>query len=284
MRTVQYKILTQILDKIEIPEYIYAFEKERSIPKMAELHVKKNLVISLDIKDFFPSITQVMAQQLLEHAGLTSSVSRTVSELCTYTYFLPQGALTSPKMSNVLVAATFGPKIKKYCDENGLTLSIYADDITVSTEQEFDSVEEQAAFIRSVIETITETVANYGFRINKEKTKVMKPFQRQYVCGTVVNERVNLKLTERKKLRAIVYNCMKNGIAKESEKMRLTPDKFAAKILGQLNWFSQLNEAAGTKLKNDFRETMQAEKLEIAEAVFAQPVNVVDIKPEPVTA
>lgn len=284
MRIVQYKLLTEVLDKIEIPEYIYAFEKEKSIPKMALLHVKKNLVISLDIKDFFPSITQVMVQQLMEAVQFPKSVAQLISELCTYSYFLPQGALTSPKISNILVAATFGPLIKTYCDEKGLSLSIYADDITVSTAKEFESIEAQTLFIKEVIETITRMVNSFGFRVNRQKTKVMKPFQRQYVCGTVVNDKVNLKLTERRKLRAIVHNCTINGIANESVKMNLTPDKFAAKILGQLNWFAQLNPTAGVKLKDNFREIMQQEKLDVAEAVFVRPVNVVEIKDEPLTA
>src|SRR5579859_7236531 len=45
MRVVQYKILTQILNKVEVPEYVHAFEKGKSIPKMAECHVGKDMVV-----------------------------------------------------------------------------------------------------------------------------------------------------------------------------------------------------------------------------------------------
>lgn len=285
MRVAQYKILTQILNKVEIPEYIFAFERGKSIPVMAQRHVGKNIVISLDIKDFFPSITQTMVEQLLARIGLGAKPAKTISEICTYTYFLPQGALTSPKISNILVAGTFGPKIKDYADLKGLALSIYADDITVSTAQVFQSPEEKTAFIKEVIDTITEYINEFGFAVNRKKTKVMKPFQRQYVCGSVVNAKVNLRKSERHKLRAIVHNTQKNGVEAESKKMRIDPEPFVSKVMGQLNWFEQLNPPAGKSLKDRFIDTVGKDKLDMKlslhEMIFVKPINVVDIIPEP---
>lgn len=284
MRVVQYKILTEILNNVNIPNYIFAFEKERSIPRMAQLHIQKRLVISVDIKDFFPSITQSMVATLLESLGIAVTPAKILSEICTYSFFLPQGALTSPKISNILVAGTFGPKIQEYCQQKGLSLSIYADDITVSTSQTFENVEAQTVFIKEVIQTITQFVEEFGFRINRKKTKVMKPFMRQYVCGTVVNEKVNLKKVDRQRLRAIVHNCSKNGIIAESEKSHLSPDKFAMKTMGQLNWFAQLNPTAGNPLKETFKGLIHEAKFDIAETAFTKHVDVVEIKLEPETA
>lgn len=285
MRIVQYKILTEILDNVDIPEYIFAFEKEKSIPVMAQRHVQRRLVISLDIKDFFPSITQSMVKALFERLSIAELPAKILSELCTYSFFLPQGALTSPKISNILAAGTFGPKVKKFCDDNELAMSIYADDITVSTNRPFDTVEAQTAFLQQVIGTITGFVEEYGFRINRKKTKVMKPFMRQYVCGTVVNQKVNLKKTDRLRLRAIVHNCSKNGIMNEATKTDQAPDKFAAKIMGQLNWFAQLNPTAGNPLKETFKSLIQEAKFDVAETAFTKHVDVVEIKKlEPLTA
>ncbi len=91
-------------------------------------------------------------------------------------------------------------------------------------------------------------------RVNKEKTKVMHSYQRQWVCGTVVNQKVNMLKRDRYSLKAIVHNCELNGIKNEAAKTNTTAGEFAAKITGKLGWFAQLNSEAGNKLKARFKE------------------------------
>lgn len=253
MRVVQYKILKDILEKIEVPEYIHAFEKEKNIPTMAALHVGKEVVVSLDLKDFFTSIKQYHVDQIFQHLGFSEKPARTLSELCTYKSFVPQGALTSPKLSNIVTALTFGPNIKHYCDTKGYTLTIYADDITISADHKLDGQEGHES-VTQVIQFVTEQVQRFGFRLNREKIKIMKTYQRQYVCGAVVNQKVNMQKKERHKLRAIVHNCERNGIAAEALKNGITPDQFTSRIMGRLNWFAQLNPEAGDREKTKFKQ------------------------------
>ena len=130
---------------------------------------------------------------------------------------MPQGALTSPKLANLITALTFGPILKSYCDANNLTLSVYADDVTVSSNNPALNVGEVLAVIR---EAITST----GFRVNHQKTKVMKANRRQYVCGVVVNKKTNLLKRERQRLRAIVHNIGVHGLETEAQKSGLGPD------------------------------------------------------------
>ena len=82
----------------------------------------------------------------------------------------------------------------------------------------------------------------------------MRYYQRQYVCGAVVNVKVNLQKSERNKLRAMVYNCNKNGIEAEAEKAGISADQFYSKLMGRLNWFSQLNPTAGDRLKSKLKK------------------------------
>lgn len=253
MRVVQYKILTQILNKIEVPEYVHAFEKGKNIPKMAESHVGKDMVVSIDLEDFFTSIKQYQLFDLFQHLGFGEAPARTLSELCTYQSFVPQGALTSPKLSNIITALTFGPNIKKFCDEKNLTLSIYADDITISMDAETRE-KLGKGIVGEILRTVSHEVGRYRFKINTKKTKVMRHYQRQYVCGAVVNVKVNLQKSERNKLRAMVYNCNKNGIEAEAAKSNLTADLFYSKLMGRLNWFAQLNPTAGARLKAKLKE------------------------------
>jgi RNA-directed DNA polymerase len=270
MRIAQYKILKEILEKFDVPEYIYAFEKNRSIPDMAAQHVGKRVILSLDLKDFFTSIKQYHLLQIFEHIGITGQPARTLSEICTYQSFVPQGALTSPKVSNILTALTFGPLIKQYCDIHGYTLTIYADDITISCDHKLNG-EEGRDTTTSLIAYVTNVVRQFGLRINREKIKVMNNYQRQYVCGAVVNQKVNLQKTERYRLKAIVHNCGRNGMEAEALKGALTVGEFSARIMGKINWFSQLNPVAGNTLKTKFKQI--CEENNVKPTVGSEDVN-----------
>lgn len=257
MRSVQFRIL-QLLDQIKVPDYIYAFEKGKSIPTMAQHHTGKSLVISIDLKDFFTSIKEIHLFTLFTLLGINQKPARTLSEMCTYKSFVPQGALTSPKVSNLITAATFGPQLKAYCDQMGYVLTIYADDITISSSQ--DLTQQEGRPIETILSFVSQLVRSFGFKINHEKTKVMHYSQRQYVCGAVVNVKVNLQKSERRILRAIVHNVSRHGVESESAKSGVTPEAFVAKIMGRLNWFSQLNPEAGGSLKVKFGEALQETK------------------------
>jgi RNA-directed DNA polymerase len=253
MRTVQYRLLTKVLNKLVLPEYVYAFEKNRNIPTMAALHVNKYCIISIDIKDFFHSIKQEKLFGILCRLGIGDLPARTISELCTYKAFVPQGALTSPKVSNLITSVTFGPEIEQYCDDNGFTLTIYADDVTISTNN-------RELNPKLVVQELTRFIQSHGFRVNRKKTKVMFHGSRQYVCGAVVNSKVNLIVKERKKLRAIIHNITKNGIEAEAAKTNMEPSKFLNFLRGRVNWFRQLNPVMGQKYFDKLKAYLQVLK------------------------
>ena len=240
MRAVQYRLLTKLFNFLAIPEYIFAFEKYRSIPVMAQMHVEKQIVLSIDLKDFFHSITQEHLYTAFTAIGVGEAAARTISELCTYKFFVPQGALTSPKIANFVTAMTFGPRLKEYCDRNNLVLTIYADDVTISSNDDINPGQ--------VIADISSFIREYGFRVNQEKTKIMKSTRRQYVCGVVVNKKTNLLKKERNRLRAIVHNVIMNGVENEANKSGMTKEKFLSFLRGKVNWYRQLNAEKGQGL------------------------------------
>lgn len=247
MRSVQFRLLTKLLDFAVIPDYIYAFEKNKSIPEMAAKHVEKKLVISIDLKDFFHSITQKNVFDTMVKMGIGEPAARTISEIATFTYFVPQGALTSPKMANIITSHTFGPMIKEYCDSKNLDLTIYADDVTISTNDDDISPAE-------VIQEVSNFIRAVGFRVNRDKTKIMRSSRRQYVCGVVVNKKTNLMKKERNRLRAIVHNIVTNGVEAEAAKNGIDSASFLNHIKGKVNWFRQLNSDKGQALFDKLAE------------------------------
>lgn len=212
---------------------------------MAGLHKDKDTVISLDLENFFGSITTEHLLKMFSKYGIEGKASKLISELCTYKYFLPQGGVTSPKLSNLITANTFGPKVKAYCDVNGLTMSVYADDIIIS----YNGKKDEGEIIRSIRNIVKN---NGGFRIKNKKTKVMGHSSRQVVCGMVVNSKVNLVVEERNRLRAIIYNIFKNGFTAEAEKSDTSVKQFANIVGGRLNWYKQLNPIRAAKLEKQF--------------------------------
>lgn len=258
MRLAQWRICSNILNLVEVPQYIWGFERGKSVPKMAEIHKGQNVVISLDIKDFFPSIRQETVQEVFKQLGVEHTPSaRILSELCTYGSYVPQGALTSPKLSNIIAGSTFGPIIKQFCDTYKLNLTIYADDITMSFKDVPDIIDgrkmEQRDFVRKVINFSKTTLNNFGFRVNRDKTKVMRRHNRQWVCGAVVNDRVNLMKRERSNLRAMVYNCTLKGLEYEAKRNGYKTLDFIRKFGGRLNWYRQLNQEKGNALYAQFK-------------------------------
>ena len=271
LRRAQYRILKLLEESVEVPDYIHAFEKNKSIPALAELHVGKACVVSFDIKDYFTSITQIMLDRLfMDTFNIGASASRTLSEVCTYKYFVPQGGLTSPKLANLITATTFGPAIKDYCDERGLVYTVYADDITISFPVRSLFIKEEVAELKQFV---YETLKSFGFRVNTQKTKVMWTNQRQYVCGVVVNSHTNMKKADRLKLRAIVHNMEKNGIAAEAEKSSMDAASFYSHIHGKVNWYKQLNPVHGGILSDKLKRIYEAHKTSLKES----PVNLADI-------
>jgi len=235
---------------VEIPSYIYGFETGKSIPVMSQIHVGQDFVVSLDIKDYFPSIKQWMIKKVFQLMDFGDGPASILSELCTYKAFVPQGALTSPKISNIIAASTFGPEIHELCMSHRLNLSIYADDITISGK--FEEGREDYP-LHVLIQKVTDIVNKYGFWINYDKTKVMRPHHRQWVCGAVVNSKVNVMRKERLRLRGIVHNCRVNGVEVEAAKSGMDTLSFVRKFAGRLNWFNQLNPEKAGPLCAEFK-------------------------------
>ena len=252
LRVAQYLLLTEVLAKYPMPSYIHAFEAGRGIPSMAAVHSGKDVVVSLDISDYFPSIKQSKVLAAFEACGLSGPAARVSSELCTYRNFLPQGGLTSPKISNIVCAMTFGPEVSTLCEEHGYNLTIYADDLT------FSKSGSSTAEARGLITQIAQVLKKHGFRLNREKTKVMSRGNRQYVCGAVVNEKVNLPQQERRRLRAIVHNCMKNGLVAEAARAEESVAEFISRIRGKIGWYYQLNPVGAAPLKDGFSQCVAA--------------------------
>jgi RNA-directed DNA polymerase len=162
LKAVQHEILRSLSSIVEIPLMVNGFVRNRSILTNAEPHLKSKYILSIDISDFFPSITEDMIQLALRRAGISDHEVVRIADICTLEGRLPQGAPTSPILSNI-VFRPLDDQITEYCNTKGLIYTRYADDVTISGE--YVDAKEILPFLDNLLRM-------NGFRMNYDKTKL----------------------------------------------------------------------------------------------------------------
>ncbi|MCK4795972.1 MAG: retron St85 family RNA-directed DNA polymerase [Spirochaetes bacterium] len=200
MKKIQRWILDNILYNIDPGEYAHGFLPKKSITTNSSLHVGQDLVLGIDIKDFFPSITLNRVKGLIRSFGYNDEISNSLAEICTFNWRLPQGAPTSPMISN-LIAKQLDDKLSRFCEKRKLNYSRYADDITISGGKNLPKFKEM----------IFDIIKRHEFSINFNKVRLHDRGSSQRVTGLIVNDKISIGRKRRKWLRAIVHNILKNG-------------------------------------------------------------------------
>ena len=193
------KRLYAILNEIYIPKIsAHGFVSEKNIVTNSLPHVKKSNVLNIDLKDFFPSINfgRVRGLFLNSPFHIGEKVATMLAQICCFDNSLPQGAPTSPVISN-MICGKLDSRLTKLANENKSTYTRYADDIT------FSNIKSE--FSREFIIKLRIIINNEGFNINEEKYRIQSKFQKQMVTGLVVNEFPNVKRNYIRNVRAILH-------------------------------------------------------------------------------
>ena len=199
------------------PECVYGFTpkpNERqsfcNIVKNAEPHVGKRFVLNIDIKNFFPSISAKSVFELFrsELFRYNEQTAATLALLFTYEGILPAGAPTSPVISN-FICLPLDRELLQLCRNHPLCYTRYADDLTFSSD---------LPITKEQISDIIVLLKKYGFQANKKKFRLQSSHTQQKVTGIVVNEKVNIDRRQIKKVRAMLHDLGKNGLASAAAK------------------------------------------------------------------
>lgn len=221
LKYVQSFIADALSGIVHFDTSVNGFVKSRSVVTNARMHLGKNYILNIDLKDFFPSITAEMVQRALAVNGF-KSVSKTITELCTWAedvdddlpeQVLPQGAPTSPILSN-LVCWHLDYRLQMLAGRCGLTYSRYADDITFSSDH---SVYSKDSHFWTELRRI---ISECGFAINEEKTRLLKQGCRKEVTGITVGDKLNVPRKWLKNLRAAIFQMEMFGCS-EQERRRI---------------------------------------------------------------
>ncbi|MDF4891802.1 reverse transcriptase domain-containing protein [Vibrio parahaemolyticus] len=196
----------------------HGFVKDRSIVTNASKHVDKKYVLNLDLEDFFGSIHFGRVRNLFQShpLNLHHSVATVLSHLCCHNGKLPQGAPTSPIISN-MIAYRLDKQLQTLASKNRCTYTRYADDITFSFTQTRGRLPKPIAVLTrdlqlSLGNELKELITENGFVINSDKTRIAARSNRQEVTGVIVNERMNVSRKYIKQTRSMLYAWKKFGL------------------------------------------------------------------------
>ena len=209
LKHVQGKIKL-LLDQLYYPKScVYGFVNARSIVSNAKKHANKNYLLNVDLKDFFPSITSKRVYGVMKRYGASPEVALSITKLVTFRGVLPQGAPTSPVISN-MICGPLDSKLIKFSKHHKMRYSRYADDLTFSSNKPFNP-EVFDSEARILGEELTTLITESGFEVNEEKIVFSTRRDHQEVTGLVVNEFVNLKRSYIRNLRWLLFTYKKWG-------------------------------------------------------------------------
>jgi len=168
-------------------------------------HVGKKYVLNIDLKDFFPSIRAHRVKELFlsDRFRFNEQTATVLTLLTTYQGKLPQGAPTSPMITN-FICAPMDEEMRKLSSEKGWTYTRYADDLTFSANKPFNEL---------AVNQIRSIVTSNRFVINEKKIRQKGRGRRQEVTGIVVNAKANVKRGCIRQVRAMLHDLEKNGLA-----------------------------------------------------------------------
>lgn len=229
LRTIQRNLLHHVLEEFQISEFACAYKKGTSIVDNARPHVGAKLVLKLDIQDFFDQITwSLVYQNAFPGTHFPPAIRKMLTEFCCVRDRLPQGAPTSPTVSN-LVMRPFDVHMGEWCREREIRYTRYCDDLTFS-----------GAFEpKEVIRKVRGFLQVYGFELNRKKTRVLGRGNAQSVTGIVVNEKAQVSRAYRKKLRQEVYLFDRYGI-KTAEGPK-NDERERRRLLGKMRYVLSVN-------------------------------------------
>ena len=267
LKTAQRQILDQILQKVKISNLSHGFVKSKSVLTNAKVHnTSPDLLINIDLEDFFPTITFERVRGLYQSFGYSGYIASLLAMLCTYCErmpleikgetkyiktskrILPQGSPASPMITNI-ICRNMDKRINGFCKKLGITYTRYADDMSFSYIGDIHNFA-----IGSFLNSINKMIESEGFHMKKEKTHILRKNNRQYITGIVINnEEIGVPKKWVKILKASIYNAQKLKASGNS-----VSSKTVHEISGKIAWLKSVNAKRYQKIINQGTEFLKS--------------------------
>lgn len=257
-------IFREVLARLPVEPPAHGFITGRSILTNASPHCRKRVVVNMDLEGFFPSIGFARVRSVFGRLGYSPAVATILALLCTecprrpvvydgQTYHvatgprgLPQGACTSPSLSNQ-VARRLDRRLGGLASRLGLSFTRYADDLTFSGDE---ALEGRVGYLMARVRHIA---GEEGFAVNEAKSRVLRQGTAQTVTGLVVNDRPGVRRSEVRRLRAILHRARSEGLAAQNREGR--PD-FLAWLRGKIAFVAMARPETGAALMTELESLL----------------------------
>jgi len=272
LKRVQMILLTHIFNKVTIHPAAQGFCIGKSIRSNAAAHVGQAVVVNADLKNFFPSVSFKRVQFLLMSLGYSEKIALIMALLCTEApteevtvdgrnYFvqlgdrvLPQGAPTSPAITNILC---FGMdrRLEGLAKTLNCTYTRYADDMSFSSPDASLSCGQLIWRIRAI-------TTDEGFVLHPDKIRVMRKGARQEVTGIVVNERLSVPRDKWRRFRALLHRVNSKGPTAD----QWADPNFASGLMGYMDFIRMVDPARADNLHSKYRTVFSMAGLQLKTA------------------
>lgn len=260
LKILQHKLncVLQLVYKPKAP--VHGFVTERSILTNARVHTGKRFVLNVDLRDFFPSINfgRVRGVFLSQPYGLDAAAATILAQICCVNNQLPQGAPTSPTVSNMVCARMDG-EFQALAASLGCHYTRYADDLTFSTTRRTfpqtlaltESIQAGRTARAVAGPALSTVIESNGFAVNDTKIWLFKSTRRQSVTGLTVNKTPNLPRRFANQIRAMLHAWKVYGYENAQSEFHLRydtkhrrpggkPAEFRKVVRGKLNYLRMI--------------------------------------------
>lgn len=259
LKKLQQIIGNALQESYRAPDCVYGFVPGKNVANNAQQHIGKASLLNIDLEDFFPSISSARVHGLFKkHYGFPDDVVNILTNIVCEGGSLPQGAPSSPIISNI-ICHPMDKALIAFASRHKSTYTRYADDLVFSTTSRHKSGEiydQSLEGVEAVSSEILSIVAANGFKVNSAKVHIANRGTRQQVNGIVVNKKCNLPRSEYRALRVLFDNWGKHGTEDAArnysafypqfrqryyDEGTFIPERFISHVRGRLEYYTMVD-------------------------------------------
>lgn len=219
-----------LLPGVEVSESAMGFVPRKSILDNAILHLNRKEVLKMDLKDFFPSIDIKRVISVFKGLGYYHRMAYYLASICCENKHLPQGAPTSPILSNI-VTKRLDYRLKNLADKYNLVYTRYADDMTFSGDH----------IPVKFISIVSDIVADEKFEVHMEKTVIMREKNRKIITGvSVSSERPCIPRAKKRWIRQQTYYIKRFGLRSHMKRTHIVDPFYDIRMNGYLAYWKSI--------------------------------------------
>jgi RNA-directed DNA polymerase len=250
LKAIQLNILHEFLYQFQPHECSFGFEKGKSVKDGAVQHQGAEVLLTMDITNFFNSFSRSNVFDGLDYfakKALSAHKQTVISAyeaelhalagLMCYMGHVPQGAPSSPALTNLL-CYVLDARLDDLAQKYKCTYTRYADDMSFSSKNKSLDIGE----LKKPITTAVETYRIAHLRINTKKTRIQRKHKRMSVTGIVINNGLSVPRWKWRNFQAELYNLSRDNTHISLEKYQ--------QLRGYIEWMRTLNPARAQKFMN----------------------------------